>query len=522
MLKKNWSTICLVLLVMAAFFARVVYLPDLLKSPRSAQFSFKSLTNPVADWHSWRQADTASVTRELLKGEGSWLVPEYQDLSNIPSGEDNLEGYRMVEFPFYNLISAAVTKLHPAFDVVVASRLVSIIFSLITMVTLYALVKHTSQNALAALLAAAFFGFLPYSIFYSRSILPEPTAVMFSVVSVYSFIRWLTGTAVTKTKNPSITTGIGWYILSLITFAMALLVKPTAIFIAPVFVATALFRYSWKAIMQPLLWLFLVTLVPLAVWRWWIQHYPAGIPASAWLLNGNGIRLRPAWWRWLFADRIARLIFGYWGVVFLAVGSVVKAPSKERLLDSISLSWAVGMGLYLVVFATGNVQHDYYQIIIIPLLALLAGRGVAWLLQHHEGLYRWLSYGMVALVAGLMMLFSWYEVSGYFNINNPAIVEAGKAVDQLTPPNAKIIAPYQGDTAFLFQTNRRGWPLGFELDDKITKGATHYVTTAYDDEARQLEAKYATISKTDRYLLLDLTAPIATHAATTTPTAPTN
>ena len=62
---------------------------------------------PLLDWHSWRQADTASVTREYVKAKRvDLLQPRYHDLSNIPSGRPNPEGYRMVEFPIINGIIA--------------------------------------------------------------------------------------------------------------------------------------------------------------------------------------------------------------------------------------------------------------------------------------------------------------------------------------------------------------------------------------------------------------------------------
>src|SRR3989304_3474290 len=60
------------------------------------------ITNPAADWHAFRQADTASVTREYIKHGVDWQRPTYHDLSNIQSGQDNPLGYRMVEFPLVN------------------------------------------------------------------------------------------------------------------------------------------------------------------------------------------------------------------------------------------------------------------------------------------------------------------------------------------------------------------------------------------------------------------------------------
>jgi len=64
----------------------------------------------------------------------------------------------------------------------------------------------------------------------------------------------------------------------------------------------------------------------------------------------------------------------------------------------------------------------------------------------------------------------------YFNINNPSIVVAGVAVDKLTPKNAKVIANYDGDTSFLYQTKRSGWA-SYEkpLPQMVQMGADYLV-----------------------------------------------
>ncbi|MCA9369430.1 hypothetical protein KC721_03960, partial [Candidatus Woesebacteria bacterium] len=83
------------------------------------------INTPLLDWHSWRQADTASVTREYQKHGISLLYPKYHDVSNNPSGLPNPEGYRMVEFPLYNALVASILEIIPALPLVVTSRVVS-------------------------------------------------------------------------------------------------------------------------------------------------------------------------------------------------------------------------------------------------------------------------------------------------------------------------------------------------------------------------------------------------------------
>ena len=88
------------------------------------------IDNPVADWHSWRQADTAAVSRNFVNGGINMLYPTYDDISSIQSGLENPTGIRMVEFPIYNLLSFATAKISNL-NVELSSRLTSIILSLI-------------------------------------------------------------------------------------------------------------------------------------------------------------------------------------------------------------------------------------------------------------------------------------------------------------------------------------------------------------------------------------------------------
>jgi hypothetical protein len=85
------------------------------------------------------------------------------------------------------------------------------------------------------------------------------------------------------------------------------------------------------------------------------------------------------------------------------------------------------------------------------------------------------------------------------------MVLAGQVAREILPADAKVIAPYMGDTAFLWQTRRRGWPIGFEIEDKISSGATHYVTVNFDSEAQELMERYKILMMTNEYLILDLT-----------------
>ncbi len=447
------------------------------------------LHEPLADWHSWRQADTASVAREYVKHGIDLLHPRYHDLSSIPSGKDNFEGYRFVEFPFLNALHAWLYLHFPQVGFVVWGRLISIFLSSATVVVLYLLAGFWGDR-LIAFLTAAIFAFLPYNLFYGRVILPEPGLVFFSYLALWLFLVW------DKTGSYL------WLLFSTFSFILALLLKPTALALA----LPMLFYLfgSQRSLRQKFVFFFhlFIAILPLVIWRLWMRQFPQGIPASAWLFNGNHIRFKGAYFHWLFGERIGKLILGYWNLIPVGLGLFLLSFKSrfQRFYSGIILATLS----FLIIIATGNVQHDYYQIQIIPALAILYGLGGAYLLRLHQGWGRLYSFLLFTFTTLLGLALGWYQVRGYFNINNPAIVHAGQKLDQLAPPDALVIAPYMGDTAFLFQTNRRGWPIGGDIDFKIKHGATYYVTTSKNKEYHQLKQKYPVIFENNEFSIIQL------------------
>jgi hypothetical protein len=440
---------------------------------------------PVADWHSWRQVDTAAVARNFLRFGIHPLHPRYDDLSNIQSGKDNPQGWRMVEFPMYQVIATTAKLAIPRLSIEVWLRLVTICASVGTAIVIGLLVAQYI-DPFTGVLAALIFAILPYSIYYGRTILPDPSMVFWSVLSL-----WLVG----KGKS------IWWTILAAIAGALAFLSKPMAVFLLlPIpYILYKQFGFSKKSFIRAFVYLVL-SVVPLLLWRKWILQFPEGIPVSEWLLNGNGIRFKGAWFHWLFAVRLGDLILGFWGLILFGMGLVTPPTKKEGWFFR---WWILGALLYLCIFATGNVQHDYYQILIIPVVAIFAAKGLAAMFRMK------LSGIIVGLVCVVAMLgFSWFTIRTYYWINRPEIVEAGKLADSILPKDAKVIAPYNGDTTFLYQTQRQGWPEGFDIDKKIAMGATAYVTvspTDSDTETRDLAAKYTVLVRNDKFAIIDLT-----------------
>ncbi len=454
------------------------------------------VTAPVADWHSFRQTDTASVAQMYVRNGIDLLHPRYQDLSNIQSGKDNPSGWRMVEFPLYQGLAAAAARLYPSVSVDIWLRLVTI-FSAAGTAALITLLLFEVSSPLTAVLAGFVYAILPYSVFYGRTILPETFAVFWAMLSIY-----LSLTATNGAKS-----SIWGIIAAAVAGAIAVLVKPTAGFLLLPVPYVILMRHKVSVASVIRLGLYaLICLLPFYGWRVWILQYPEGIPVFDWLLNKGNIRFKGAWFQWIFAKRVAELILGYWGIVPLSLGFLVRPGKKEGWLFSVM---AAGALAYLTVFAAGNVQHDYYQILLLPVISIYVARGIAFLMT--EKMFSPIArYGVLIASCLFMLAFSWYTMRTYYWINRPEIIEAGIMADKLLPKDAKVIAPYNGDTTFLYQTKRQGWPLGFDIDKKLKMGATHYVTVSPTDddwETMTLAKTYTVLVRNEKFAIIDLTKP---------------
>lgn len=451
------------------------------------------LNTPLADWHSWRQADTAAVARNFIQEKFNLLYPQSDSLWSLSTGQlPNPHRYFMNEFPLYNASVALIYKYVGINHVY--GRLVSIAVSLLGALYLFLLVQRLLGYP-SAIISLLYYSLLPFNIYYNRVFMPDPTFVALSIITLYYTVSW--------TASRKVSTGI----LMMITFSLASLVKPYAVFMAIPMIywvirnrGLEIFRHINTYLLA------LGAILPLVLWRYHLSLHPEGSFATGWLLNAGNIRFTGAFFRWLIFDRLNRLIFATGGFVLFIVGLFTAHLKKNT---SLFFVWTLTIFLYFTIFAKGNVNHDYYQLPIVAPGVVLAVIGAQTLLNMAKTkLSRVFNLMLISSLFILSLAFGWFEVRGYFNINNPSIVAAGQAVDQLLPEDAVVIAPYQGDPAFLYQTNRNGWPVGGNIDERMANGANFYVTTSRDAEYQELKNKYTLIHETDQYSIIQLQKPV--------------
>ncbi len=459
---------------------------------------------PIADWHSWRQADTAAVTRNFIKEGFNLLYPKDDDMSGISEHPiTNTNRFRFVEFPIYNITTYPFYLFFGVEDKY--SRLVSVLFSLGSIIFIYLICKRYLGVA-ASLLTTFVYALLPFNIFFSRTTLPEPTFLFFALGMMYFVDSWIWDRKGDIPAGPlrRSFSEVDRQVWGFIFTAIAFLIKPWAIFFVLPLIYSILKKEKTKKGCLKYLYFFILALLPFIFWRLWILQSPEGIPASSWLLNGDHIRFRPAFWWWLISERIGREILGATGLVLFIIGFLIKPKNGNFFMHF----WLLSLFLYFTIFATGNIRHDYYQYIFVPVAAIFLTQGFLFLIQGTQDfLSRFWTIILALLFLPLSFYFSWIQVKEFYKINNPIMIEAGKKADQILEKNAIVVAPYNGDTAFLYQTNRIGFPfVPLPLTELVADyGVTNYISTTRDDKTNWVLKHFQILEDNPNFVLADLT-----------------
>lgn len=457
-------------------------------------FRLYRLDIPLGDLHSWRQADTAAVARNFVRHGFDLLHPRYDDLSSIESGRENPQGYRMVEFPLYNAFFAFMYRLLPIFSLEIYGRLTSAAFSLIGIVILYyLLLKESGRTAASA--GALIYSVFPFFVFFSRVVLPETTAVALSLLALFFLYRAF---ETERTRRFFLST------TSLFFFALALLVKPTTVFFGIPLLYLFLRTYGFSAVKKMGVYAyFIISAVPLFLWRLYIQSYPEGIPASDWLITSvntyQGLQViffRPAFFRWVFFERVHSIILGGYAGFFLLLGFFRK--SKKNLIYAVLL----GSLAYLFTFQGGNVQHEYYQVLILPAIAMLVGIGIETAIAYsNSSFHRILTYMGIPILLGASFFFSYYRIKDYYNYSID-LERVANVIQTVTKPEDKIVTDTTGDTTLLYLSDRKGAPALYKDERELKKlGYTHMVifNKDYSNQLKQNDMKV--VFENDKFTL---------------------
>lgn len=434
---------------------------------------------PISGWQTHRQADTAAIARNFYREGMNILYPAIDWRGAGP-------GYVETEFQAFPFLAACLYKI---FGVHVAcGRVLALLFSVGAAVYMARLCSRYSDRWTGALAAAAFSLFPMYT-YYGVAFMPEPLMIFASVAAIDHMDRWShTG----RERHR-------W--ISALFLALAIAVKLPQLFLGVPVAYLVWRRLGWRMVAQVRVWLCaLVALVPAALWYWHANQLreQTGLTFDIWgrgaghkMLNRELLTSLDFYTGTLSALTESHLNYG--GTLLLVIGWIL-LRRRHRAVGLFKW-WIGGTVLYLLVVAHGNTVHDYYQMPVLPPLALGVGTAVAWAIKG--GRKTPARVGGVVLVAVFLILSIVRNVKLVQSeiTSAPELRRIGTAAQQIVPRGTLVIAFDNNNPAILYHADRKGWHATPErltedwIEARRLEGAAYLLAPAKDLERPEIRSK---------------------------------
>jgi hypothetical protein len=394
--------------------------------------------SPLLDHHGWRQADTASISRNFYRDRLNVLYPQIDQRGGQQFGyvETGLE-----LFAFVVALVAEGIGFTPQIG-----RLLSALLFIASCSFTWGFVKrrYGEECGILAIFLYAF-GF-PLLVWAERSFMNEALLICLSLAALLLAQRYL-----------AFRRGRDLALLVAATSLVGAIKLPYLIVWAPV-VGLFIEADGRRARRWPLALMMTVNLAVAGAW-YWHAHQLAAITGLTFGMTDKlfdaGVVFAPSFVS-VMASRIVKDILGPVGVVGAAAG-VWFALREKRWCELLGVA---GFLAYLLLVAQGNYIHDYYQLALIPIAPSLVSFGLIRLSgafasdadNRRRVLAVALAIAAVSTFVRSASAHSWYEYSA-------SDVELCRAANALSDPGERVVVLGTSDPKLLFCMDRRGWLL---------------------------------------------------------------
>jgi 4-amino-4-deoxy-L-arabinose transferase-like glycosyltransferase len=472
-----------------------------------------SINVPLLDQNAWRQTDTASIAKNFYENNFSILYPQ------VNWGGAS-SGFAESEFQIYPFIVAILYKFFGFHDWL--GRLVSLIFFIFSTVLLYRLTQKIFDDK-TALFSILFFMISPLNIQFGRAFMPTSTLVFCSIASIYYFSEWIDDEK--------------WifFMLSSIATAFAILIKPPSLYLGLPLLYLALKKHQKSTFGQWRLWLFAALVLLPSVW--WYNHahqifLESQVTFGLW---GGGYSKFGNLNYWLNIDfyrtlgsRLLKDILPIGGLIFAFIGIFLKSEKTNYVF----FWWGIALSIYILIVAEGHFTHYYYQMPLVPVLCVYAGKGLSYLWDFYFIKFAFFrnrkAWKLVLSALFVLMTVSGLARQQQYLSFKPERLAYGKRVDQLTEKNSLIIFggwnkgphlqvkyPPRDPIDFYF-SNRKGWEVNLDnwtlqlIEDYKQQGAAYFATfwpmglDIKPQFAKAIRDKHTLLEATDRWVIYKL------------------
>jgi hypothetical protein len=433
--------------------------------------------NPILDHPGWRQGDTAAIARNFARLQFNIMYPQTMYDGPPPN-------YVELELQIVPFLAAALYKVFGIHEIF--GRLISLGFSLATVVTIGYFGRWLFAGSAAGLLAAFFYAVFPGSVYYGRTFMPDSAMVFFLTAALYVTARYLV-------ENPRLSLrGIVGPVLLL---TLAYLAKPVAVLaLAPVpgmLWERARARRTMPAgpiallILLPLLilWLYDSRVAAIAEWHW-----ASGITQLHVLPSLRAAFLSPSAYVAKFSQFLAALAMlpaTMLGSIacLLSVASFVTLPWVGARSKGLLWGWLAAGLIYVYVVVTVE-RVDYYLYPVLPLCALAIGGALAYFIAvvRRADAAAPARYALLALVGAIAIAAlaqTRGPVAAYYRYDKQVYRNAAE-LNRALPKDALVVIGHYGPNV-QYYIDRFGWeedPLlwtPFDEESAIRKGARYFI-----------------------------------------------
>lgn len=443
---------------------------------------------------SFREAQTAMIARNLWHdGWRCLLMPRIDWFGDAP-------GYMLLEFPLYNALVAmtyAVGGVHEWLG-----QCVSLICSVGSVLFLYGIVRRT-EGERVAWVAAALASLTPLQQFIGQSFLPEPLLMLCLLAALYAMSRYAEDG------------GAGWLTLATLAATAGILVKsPAGLVLMLPLAFLAWTRFGWSALGQRALWM--AAIFALGAYFLWQRHadhvnalfYPYFVSTAPSQIEWNfgSLAMR---WDWHFYARIVGRFLVYLSpiIVLAAAMALFKKPANPRAW--LWHAWLAANACYVLLCANLHFRHKHYQIVFVPIFAVLAARTVV----------AWWPRRRAVVVTGIVLLLAcdaWIGWRMWREQRDPLVERACLALREISAPrDLVVVAAFGGpgglagnhhnNPVWLYHADRWGWnaPLYERFDMAAVEQYRHQgarwlllnLLTQRDDTTNSLDDRLSRLAK---------------------------
>ncbi len=395
--------------------------------------------SPFESGESWRQGDTESMARNFVEERFNLFFPQLNYDGAAPN-------YAQLEFQITTFLIAILYKI---FGIsYLFARLVPLLFFIGSAYFLYLITKKYYPVE-TAWLSTALYAIFPLNVYFSRAIMPESAALFFFLGAFYFFNEWIE-----KEKN--------WLIVtSALMTALAIAVKTPAIFVGIPMLAMSLIKYRKRIffIWQLCFFAGVSLLLPFIYFKWL-----ESVAEFTFVSNIGAKHIIPEFATALFTPEALTFFQTHLPKSFTLISLLL------FMIGVLTINWKKEYPIAILMIAiilevitiVAVIRFPYYLIFLGPIVAIIAGKGLAYLLRIRFGSVP------IMLILGIISFSSYTGVEAMFEEKVTLLTQAEIVKEKTEKEDLIVVGTFSPD--LINASERKGWRANINYYDFIPQG----------------------------------------------------